>query len=320
MSGPEIDKHILNQYLLGALPDSEIERLDERSITDDVFAAQLTDAENDLVDGYVGDELRGETLDRFKSHYLSSQTRRNKVKFAMALREAAHSKRTSPATTPNETAQTGWLTKLFTKPVMQWGFAVAALVLLVGAVLLVGQNFRLRRQISQTQASSDAARQHELELKTQIESQHAANAKTEQELAQLRADRDRLDQELQKDKGSQTSLGAAVATLFLTPQLRSVGQVATLSLVTATRSVVVHLKLEPNDFPSYRVILLVQTTHQNVWSSGNIKAKGTADQKSLSVSFPAGSLKAQGYTLQVLGVSDNGSSETVGEYYFRVMK
>jgi cell division protein FtsB len=317
MSEPEIDKQRLNQYLLGALSKSETDRLDELSITDDAFVVRLIEAENDLIDSYVGDELQGETLERFKTHYLSSQTRRNKVKFAMTLQEAAQSKSPSTVMLSKQPVQKGWFAKLFTVPVRQWGFSIAALVLLIATVFFAGQNIRLRQQISQRQANDDAARQVELELKKQIESQRAANAKTEAELAQLRADHDRLDQELQKDKEPS---GATVASLILTPQLRGAGQVATLSVTTSMRTVVVHLKLEPNDFTNYRVVLLDQVTQQNIWSSGNIKAKGAANEKALSVSFPAGPLKSQGYILQVVAISDNGGSETVGEYYFRIVK
>jgi hypothetical protein len=44
------DDRQLVDYLLGVLPEEELERLDEASIVDDDVAARLCDVENDLID------------------------------------------------------------------------------------------------------------------------------------------------------------------------------------------------------------------------------------------------------------------------------
>ena len=79
-SGP--DDQQLVRYLLRLLPDEEADRLDEMSISDDALAWRLREVENDLVDAYVSGTLTGETVERFESFYLSSERRRQKVKFA----------------------------------------------------------------------------------------------------------------------------------------------------------------------------------------------------------------------------------------------
>ena len=79
------DDRLLSQYLLGALPIEEAEHLDKLSIADDGLAARLCTIENDLVDGYLRDELSGKDLAQFKSFFLSSPKRRKKVEFAIAL-------------------------------------------------------------------------------------------------------------------------------------------------------------------------------------------------------------------------------------------
>ena len=77
---PPGDDDAIIQYLLGRLPDKEAERLDELSITDDDFALRLNAAEYDLVDAYVRGELSGDTQQRFRSFYLSSPKRREKLR------------------------------------------------------------------------------------------------------------------------------------------------------------------------------------------------------------------------------------------------
>src|SRR6478752_799471 len=72
----------LVRYLLGLLPDDESERLDQLSVSSDEVAWRLRLAEDDLVDAYVRGTLDAEAVERFESFYLSSEHRRQKVKFA----------------------------------------------------------------------------------------------------------------------------------------------------------------------------------------------------------------------------------------------
>src|SRR5580765_7610112 len=111
---PQYDDRLLTQYLLGALPEAEESRLDELSIADDDFAARLVSMENDLVDAYVRGELSGPDLERFRSHYLLSPARREKVRFAEALIAAADH---SPAASRTRAASHRWEWR------PAWGFA-----------------------------------------------------------------------------------------------------------------------------------------------------------------------------------------------------
>src|SRR5215831_8486181 len=131
------DDQLLARYLLGALPAEETERLDELSIVDEEVAARLSAIEYDLVDAYVRGETRGEDLARFESFYLSSAKRREKVGFARALLERETGTAAAPATglptvvTP-ESKLPPRRRSLFSRPVVQWGFAGAAAILLLG--------------------------------------------------------------------------------------------------------------------------------------------------------------------------------------------
>ena len=76
------DDQQLVRYLLRLLPEEDAERIDDLSISDDEVSWRLRVVENDLVDAYVSGTLTGETVERFESFYLSSERRRQKVKFA----------------------------------------------------------------------------------------------------------------------------------------------------------------------------------------------------------------------------------------------
>jgi hypothetical protein len=140
------DDRQLSRYLLGALGEEETERLDELSIADDEFASRLQAVENDLVDLYVRGELIGETLDQFRSFYLSSSRRREQVQFAEALFRATDLR----SAAARRERRRSWLP--------EWALAAACL-LLVGGGFLLYQNLRLRDEVKQAQAAIAALRQ-----------------------------------------------------------------------------------------------------------------------------------------------------------------
>jgi len=80
---------VLVRYLLGELPPVETDTLDERSVVDPDFFERLEAVENDLVDGYVRQELPPDLRDRFARGYLATGDHADKVRFASALRLAA---------------------------------------------------------------------------------------------------------------------------------------------------------------------------------------------------------------------------------------
>lgn len=342
------NKQALSQYLLGSLPEAEAERLDELSFTDDAFADALQAAEKDLVDAYVQGELTGAALEQFKSYYLASPLRSEKVKFAQAFQVFAEKNVAAQAaevgTENSDQAATRWkglgffsaLSVLVVpRPALQWSFAAAALALLIAGGWLAFENVRLHQQVSQTQARRDALGQREQELQKELKEQRAAKATTQQELARVREERERLEQELKKEQAQQQRLaeqraakqqpplspgGVSIVSLVLTPQMRGVGQIPTVSVPAETDYIAMQLQLEPSVYPAYQVSLLKQSGNQIIWRSRQLKARATGDGQTLSISFRAGLLKPQVYILRVTGVSAGGVSEIVADYPFRVVK
>ncbi len=339
MSNQTFNNQTITEYLLGSLAEAETERFDELSITNDEFAETLLAAEKDLVDAYVQGELTGAELERFNIHYLSSPLRRRKVEFAEAFQVLAgkgSSARLAEAPSeaaakPSKKRASSWLSvfSVFTEQrlALQWGFAATALAFLLAGGWLAFENVRLRRQVSQTQARREALGQREQELQKELEAQQSASAKTEQELAQVTEERRRLEDELKKEQDLQRvdekqrpsrPDEGLVASFILTPQMRGMGQVPTVSIPASTGYVAMQLELESNDYPAYRVALVDPSKNQVSWRSGEINA--TRKGKALSVRFRVGLLKPQTYLLQVSGMLASGVSEVVGDYPFRVVR
>lgn len=319
----------MKEYLLGTLPEAETEKFDELSFTDDEFSNELKSAEKDLVDAYVQGELSTADLEKFNSHYLASPVRREKVKFSQAFHAFAEKKiavETSEGiTAPVESKQTGWFSALNIfanpRPLLQWGFAAAALVFMLLGGWLFFQNSRLRNQMGDTQAKRDALAQREKELQEQIEKQSAANSENEKELARLRQERQLLEEELKKEQeraAQQNADSVSIASLILFPQLRGSNQLKTVSVSNQTDYLSVQLVLESDDYKSYRVAL--QGNNQTIWRSGNLKPRKRGENKTLNIRLPARLVKSQIYTLNVYGVNDNGNEENISSYTFKSVR
>lgn len=337
MSKQLYDDQTLTQYLLGSLSKAETERLDELSLTDDEIAEALQVAEQDLVDAYVQDELTEAAHAQFKTHYLASPLRREKVAFAQAFQAQAVK---SPATqsraqteTSAEVAQNRkgqswfsiWRGFNASRPAWQWGAAVAALVLFIAGSWLLFEHVRPRQQTAQTQTQRAVPGQHDQESQKEPESQPTGRVQSAEEraraeherLAQERAQRAADEQRAARQQQAQSSAGS-IAFFVLTPQMRGASQTQTLSIPSQTAYVAVRLNLEPNEFSTYRVALLDETGGQTLWRSSHLKARAAGGGgQVLNLSFRARLLKPQTrYVLRVTG----GATEIVDDYSFRVVK
>ena len=314
----KFDDQLLVRYLLGALPHEEAERLDELSVVNDEFALRLNAVENDLVDAYVRGELSGETLERFKSSYLASMNRREKVRFAEAL--LALEGRTAPVTKPTASAirpssprpaedysQQPSRRKFLTVPrlVPQWALAAMVLILLAGSFLLI-DNQHLRKQARETEGERIARDQHEQQLLTQLADLRASNAGALKELKDTSQSPTNLDQ-------------LKTVSLLLQPEMRGAGRVETLHLRRGTDLVVLLLVLESDDFPTYRIVLKDPATNQILWRSTDLKSASAGKNKAVSIGFRASLLKERNYLAELTGIAPSGTSEFISAYPFRAM-
>lgn len=314
----EYDQQRLTRYLLGSLAQEETERLDQQSIADDAFADRLQAIENDLVDSYVRGELSGETLEKFKASYLRIPNRLDKVRLANALllleqRTAAGASEESPLHAENSGLEVKtsvraifprWrLTRAFG---LQWGFAFATAVLLLGCGFLFMQNSRLRQQQRAMLQKQAGLEQQSKDLKRQLNDQSAANMGILQELERLR-----------DLAGAEQSL-KTIAVLLL-PPMRGAGPIAKVLLPRSAKRVTVRLQLETDDFQTYRASLKDPVADQIVWRSGNLSAKTAEAKRVVSLSLASNLLKQQNYVLELSGVSAEGVEELLSGYAFTVV-
>lgn len=307
-----VNDQMIIDYLLGALPELETERLDEMSVTDDDFAERLHAVENDLVDSYVRGELSENALRRFKSHYLASAGRREKVSFTKAFVEMVD--KSTVAQNETQGIQIG---SRQLPPALQWGLAAAALVILLAGGYLMFENMRLRNQMVQMQAEHDALGSRKLELERQLARERSTDSVKEKELARVRDRLAQLEQQLAASRPELEQRKVKVLALNLSPQNRGVSKIPVLAVPAGIDAVAVTLELEANDFPAYQAALKNPATSAFVWRSDTLNAG--RENKLIQFRLPASLLKAQNYVLELSGILPGGTAEIVGTYSFRVI-
>ncbi|MEP6922913.1 MAG: hypothetical protein ABI954_00495, partial [Pyrinomonadaceae bacterium] len=256
MSKQEYDNQVITEYLLGSLPEAEAEYFDELSFTDNEFADALKSAEKDLVDSYVQGELVGATLKKFKSFYLASPIRRQKVEFAsvfqvIAEKNIAQTNEAIPIVA--KTKQTKTIADFFSalnifgssRPVLKWSFAAATLAF----VFLAGWLWVASTRLDQQQANETIVKQHDLpterEQDKQIQPKIPRATDKEKELAQGSEERERREQALKKDqaikqqriaeqlrrsKQQQQSSPPTIASFILLPPMRDSNSIPNLAI------------------------------------------------------------------------------------------
>ena len=317
MSEKNSNNQQLFQYLLGSLTGEQVELYDELSIADDEFAKSLAAAEDDLVDAYVRGELTEPELTNFRSSYLTSAGKHEKVHFAQSLQTfCERSAVTSVSVTPPGPGSRDKFSiiNIFKIPRLKWAFA-SAMVLLIAFTWLAYHNLRVRQHSEgiDAEASENKPKSNEV----------AANAGQSPPLS---TERQASDREVSKEKKEPTKTEATpnyptpsqremhIAALVLTPQMRGIGQFRTFKLPAKADVVAVQIQLEPNDYSIYRVELQNESS-QVLWRSSKVSAKA----RSLRINFPARLLAPQEFVLQVYGIDAN-KSEPLSAYPFKVVQ
>lgn len=311
MRREQYDQQVITQYLLGTLSAAESERFDELSFTDEEFIEARNAIENDLVDAYVNEELKGALLDQFERHYLASPLKRGKVELARAFLESANRLASQVAdtkikeSTSRASLRQRWVQLLGARP-WRTASAVLASIILVVFVWLVIENSRRVRDRNNQPARDESASQQTPE-RIQATNQPDVEEPTA------------IPEPTKKD-GVQEQSKPRLATIVLSPQLRSASETPEVSLNTNTDYLAIRLELEPNNYSVYKVLLLDQTNGQVLWRSNRVNGQNTADGKVLNLRLPAELLKSRSYVLQVSGLAKRGVEEPISDYPFRVVK
>lgn len=315
------------RYLLGNLSEEEQVEIEDRAFQNRQYLQNLLVVENDLIDDYVRGELSDSERRQFEGRFLASEERRRKVKFALALAsvttEFAAKEEALPATLPPPITWRSALASLLRSlgPAARLSMAAAALLIVVGGPWLIAEFFRLRVELRQERELRQAQQQA---LQQQIEVERARNQEMTARLQLEESERERSQQlinEFERGQEPKAQSQPAIVSLALISGIPRGGSARPkLALRQSTRLARLQIEIEPTDeYRSFRVELRTQTGQQ-VWTRDNLSARTVRGARAVIVSLPASVLRAGEYEMALKGITDGGTTENVGFYYFDVLR
>jgi hypothetical protein len=299
------NERIMMDYLLGNLAESEAERLDQLSITDQEFGERLRAVENDLVDAYVRGELLEKDRMQFQAHYLATPNRQEKVRFAKALiQEIDMPRHQGKDAIPVQRSQ-------FSRLVSQWGLSAAAVLIVVTSGFLFLQNIRFRGQVADFQKEQSTLKQQEKELRQQLSNEHFSNSEKQKELERIRA---RL-KELEEQSAMKQQQAAKTFAFRLEPPTRGISKLPQFVLPMDAEAIAWTLSLEPNRSVAYLVTLKDPVRRTELWHSEQL-----IGHRSIQFNISASLLNTQSYSIELYGISRSGVKEIITSYPFRMVR
>jgi hypothetical protein len=144
-----LPENTCRRFLLGIATEEEESLVEDAVLADELNAPFLLDAEDGLIDDYLLGSLTHEEQNGFKTHFLSTEERRQRLAFASALMEYARKQPAEEFSAGRAFLHRGIRAVLSWKQVAVVGAAASVLL----AVLAGFQQLQLRRQ---AQVASEA--------------------------------------------------------------------------------------------------------------------------------------------------------------------
>jgi len=331
------EEQLMTRYLTGAATEEQCVEVEERFLRDAEYLKELRALECEIIDDYARGEMRAPERLIFERRALASPQGREQVARArklhaqldqMAAEGAAASEERGPApliASPREGLWEKLRARLFTPaPVLLYGMAAAASLLLLGGLWLLREESPSRQRIAQLTAERDMTLRNEKNLQERLAAQRdELTSQIENEKRLLLAERSRNAQiqqkvrELQAKPAPSTIPSGDFVELALASGIeRTIGDPRRLRIPMSVRMVKLQLELDPSiNHRSYRVELSTAGGAQ-VWVQEGLPAQQTDWGRFVTLMIPTHALQAGEYELILRGSTNERKSEVAGYYYF----
>ena len=283
-------------------------------------------AEEELIDAYVRGQLSGDERKLLEKGLRNSPHLVDRLHFARLLADAAD-RATEAEVSSNRQHQESsssrkpWWHFLLTwrppQPALNLAFATSVLIIVVGGPVLMVGWMSLRRESQQLAEQKAALERQKSELQKSAAEQQLA---TDQIRAQLREEQQKreadqqLIAELQQAQNKETTGSSTIASLFLLPASRASGKEKELKPPSGTSKIRLQLAVESIDYSSF-MVQVKNSQDREIFQS---RVRRPRSGKLVTITIPSSVLPASAYTLQLSGITPEGTSELVGNYSFRI--
>jgi hypothetical protein len=281
-------------------------------------------AEEELIDAYVRNELPPEERKVFEKGLRTTPFLVNRLHFARLLAAAADRSAEAEVSTSRELEdflpprKSWWPFGLTWGPAVNLAFASCALVLVIGGGGLLSAWITLRHESQQLAEQQKLFEQQKLELQKSASEQQLTVEQLKAQLREMQQKRE-ADQQMiadlrQAQNQKPTAPSPTIATLFLHPALRDSEREKELKLSAGTSRIRLQLAVASIDYRSF----LVEVKNSQDKVIFEPKVRSPRSGKVVTVTILSKFLPAGTYSLQLIGISPEGTSEPVGNYNFRI--
>ena len=313
----------LQQYLLGELSDHGQREVEERLMTDDEYFRSLLTAEDELIDTYVLDGLTPHQRVRFERHFLCTPERREGVRFAAAFRKFLTSNPVEAQTTSGAVPETRsrfralltWLNAQPRSP--RLALSGVALVVVLGLSGLIFRVNQLQREVEQLRSPRAQSTTQEIEQQLAVERERAERLSRELQALDRESTPVLSGVPLGEQPG-QPARGQVVSVSLPALRVRGAGNTPRVTIPPGTKSVELLLTLPGNDYQTCQAELTSEGKALKRWES--VAVRRSRRDSSISLSVTANLLQPGGYVVRLSALGPTNELESIGAYYFTVVK
>jgi hypothetical protein len=289
MEEPHEEQRDARRFLLGYLDEGEHQIVAERLTTDAAYLELVLQAESELMEDYLGDQLSKEERERFDRYVLTNQQQVDQLNLMKGLRASATVRAASnspplvatiePASTPSRRwLNPSWASNSVAK------LSITAIVLVI--VVVVGTIIVWRNQTSEINSS-------------------------------------RLSEELIKLNAQQSLSANAIYNGFIIGPLkggliRDEQAVKAFTIPKTEELVQLRLQIGAGDYQSFQAVLLT-AENRELFTLPNLKATNIGGERVVVIYLPAKILTPGDYQLRLSGVTQNNQAVYLGRYNFRIV-
>lgn len=326
------DEEEIRQYLVGEIPESEIERIESRLIADQEYFRRLELVEGELADDYVRGELSGAERKRYENRSLSTVEGVEEVRLAAGLREVAEqeAKQSRPKRPSN---RTGFASRNLSPKKYSAAAVTINSYILAGAIvacLLIISTLAIRVFILQNRLDQSAERlpstTREVELQEQVTQQRAEMEQLKEIIRDEQNLRQEAEQQLAVLRRSDQSGNANTSVqnhrstlgIVLPPgSLRGSGERKRIVITPDLETVQIQLVLHGKEYENYKAVLQDETGKE-ILTRVSLKPERVSAARRILLRIPASLLIRGDYVVRLSGAISQNEFEEIGSYYFQV--
>lgn len=306
----------IREYLLGKLSEPAMEAM-ERFFEDRETFAQVEFIEDELMSDYIDGNLDQEERRRFERLFLATDSRREKLLFAQALRQRALEE---AASVPRKSLLEGLVDAV--GGLFNTGFSSLRAPALIAASLILSSGLGWlamdrARQLNELEAEKLVWEGRENQLSARLDEVKAKLSRQEEQLQNELRESARL-RDLLQDLTGKLSLRRIRFTLQRLA-LRSSGRLPRVFLPPETAVIELRLQLpiEAEGYPLYRVAVTAVDGDRSFEAAG-LTSRRESDFRWVDFSLVADQLPPGDYRIQLYGIDHTGAEDELSQYAFRV--